>query len=265
MGLVTAEPGSAPEGGSAFGTVSGSSAAAAVAAGAAALLAEARPDAGAGMLRALLVGGSAPVAGAPLAAQGTGLLDLGRAASSELVADPPAITFGRGTRDGWAGNRQLRLRNTSDRPLTVFVSTGQGRSARVPLIVSPRRVEIPPGGAVRVTVRTRPITVAHGDAVAGALTLTPLSGAAVRVPWAVVLQPPRALLGQLSLSRKSFAPSEQKPAVVAFRAGRVLRSKTGNEIVPSRAWTSSSRRAAGSASDSSPACATCSPAGTHSG
>ena len=58
VGLGTAEPGRAADGKPAFGAVSGSSAAAAVAAGAAALLAEARPDADAQTLRALLVGGS---------------------------------------------------------------------------------------------------------------------------------------------------------------------------------------------------------------
>ena len=96
VGLATAEPGAARRR-FVFATVSGSSAAAAVAAGAAALLAEARPEASAARrLRALLVGGAAPLAGTPLAAQGAGMLDLGRSAAAELVADPSTLAFGRG-------------------------------------------------------------------------------------------------------------------------------------------------------------------------
>jgi subtilisin family serine protease len=247
VGLVTAEPGTAADGGPAFGTVNGSSAAAAVVAGAAALLAEARPDADAETLRALLVGGSDAVASLPLPAQGTGLLDLGRSAASELVADPSAIAFGRGTGEGWQGRRVLRLRNVSTRRMTLFVATGQGRKPRVRLIVSPTRVEIEPGHTVEVTVRTRPITIARGDAASGALTLTPVAGAAVRVPWAVVLRAPRGLLGPLTLSRRSFKPSESKPAVVVVRAGRVLHAPRGNEVVPIlrldvELWTADGKR-----------------------
>ena len=247
VGLVTAEPGAADDGGSAFGTANGSSAAAAVVAGAAALLAEARPDANAKTLRSLLIGGSDTVAGLPLPAQGTGRLDLGRSAASELVVDPPTIAFGRGTGEGWQGRRVLRLRNVSTRRLTLFVATGQRKNPRVRLLVSPTRVEIEPGGTAEVAVRTRPITIARGDAASGVLTLTPVAGAAVRVPWAVVLRAPRGLLGPLTLSRRSFDPSESKPAVVLVRAGRVLRSPRGNEVVPIlrldvELWTADGKR-----------------------
>ncbi len=232
VGLVTAEPGTAGDGSPAFGTVNGSSAAAAVVAAAAALLAEARPDADAETLRGLLIGGGTRMEGASPHAQGAGLLDLGRSAASELVVDPPAVAFGRGSEDGWAGRQVLRLRNVSTRRLTLFLSTGQGRSPRVPLVLSQRRVEIEAGGTAEVTVRTRPITIAKGEAASGALTLTPVAGAAVRVPWAVVLRRPRGLLGPLSLSAATPKPSERKPAIVAFRAGRVIRARSGSEVVP---------------------------------
>ena len=108
-------------------------------------------------------------------------------------------------------------------------------------------MEIEPGGIAEVTVRTRPITIARGDAASGVLTLTPVAGAAVRVPWAVVLRAPRGLLGPLTLSRRSFKPSESKPAVVVVRAGRVLRSPRGNEVVPIlrldvELWTADGKR-----------------------
>jgi subtilisin family serine protease len=247
VGLVTAEPGTTDDGRSAFGTINGSSGAAAVVAGAAALLAEARPDAGAETLRALLIGGGVRLGGVPLPAQGAGLLDLGRSAAAELVADPPVVAFGRGAGDGRQARRVLRLHNVSTRRLTLFVASGQGKNPRVRLLVSPRRVEIEPGGTAELTLRTRPITIVHGDAVSGALTLTPVGGAAVRVPWAIVLRPARALLRPLSLSAKSFKPSESKPAIVVVRAGGVLRSPRGNEVVPTlrldvELWTAEGKR-----------------------
>jgi subtilisin family serine protease len=231
VGLVTAEPGRAPDGRQAFGAVSGASAAAAVVAGAAALLAEARPDADAGMLRALLVGGSDPVRRAPVVAQGTGMLDLGRAAAGEIVADPPALTFGRGGGDGWQGRRIVRLRNVSTRRLTVFVATGQ-RKPRVPISLSSRRLEIAPGAVARLEVRARLVTYVRAEAATGTLTLTPVGGRPVRIPWAVVLRSPAGLLGPLALSRRAFAPSQQKPAILVVRAGRVVRSSHGDEVVP---------------------------------
>ncbi len=232
VALATSEPGRAVDGSSVFGTVNGSSAAAAVAAGAAALLAEARPDADGRTLRALLIGAGNRIRGASTAAQGTGALDLGRSAAAEVVADPPAVAFGRGTGDGWRGREIVRVRNVSTRRLTVFAATGQGGNARVRLLVTPRRIEIEPGDVADLTVRTQPITIAKGDVAVGALTLTPVGGVPIRIPWAVVLREPRGLLGPLSLSRKTSAPSEAKPTVVALRAGRVLRSPHGNEVVP---------------------------------
>lgn len=232
VGLATAEPGRAAGGQQAFGAVSGSSAAAAVVAGAAALLAEARPNADARMLRALLVGGSARMGRRPVAAQGTGLLDLGRAASAELVADPPAVTFGRGTGDGWRGHEVIHLRNVSTRRLTVFLSTGQGRKPHVPLSLSSRRVVIAPGKVANLEVRAHLVSFVRAEAATGTLTLTPVGGVPVRVPWAVVLRSPAGLLGPLALSRRQFAPSEQKPTIVIVRAGRVVRSSHGNDVVP---------------------------------
>ncbi len=232
VGLGTTEPGRAADGKQAFGAVSGSSAAAAVAAGAAALLAEARPNADAKMLRALLVGGTDRIGGQPVAAQGTGILDLGRAASAELVADPPILTFGRGGGDGWRGRKTIRLRNVSTRRLTVFVSTGQRRNAHVPVSLSARRLEIEPGGVAKLEIKARLVSLVRAEAATGTLTLTPIGGARVRIPWAVVLRSPENLVGTLKLPRHVFKPSQQHPAIVVVRAGRVVRSSHGNEVIP---------------------------------
>src|SRR5207248_465173 len=62
VALMTSEPSVAEDGSSAYGTVTGSSAAAATVAGGAALLAQARPDLGANALRSLLAGYGRPLA-----------------------------------------------------------------------------------------------------------------------------------------------------------------------------------------------------------
>jgi hypothetical protein len=203
-----------------------------VVAGAAALLAEGRPAATAATLRALLVGGARPLGGAPTVAQGAGMLDVGRSAALELVADPPLLTFGRGTVEGWRGNEVLRLRNLSGRRLTVYVAPGRQTDSALHLVIRPRRTEIEPGAVAKIAVHIPPITIARGEAALGSLTVTPLTGAAIHVPWAVVLRPARALLGPLMLSRASFKPSESRPSIVVMRVGRVLRTADGNTVVP---------------------------------
>jgi hypothetical protein len=142
------------------------------------------------------------------------------------------VTFGRGTREGWRGEGVVRLRNVSGRQLTVYVSPGDQAHATVHFSANPKRLVIEPGAIGKVVLRTPPITIAQGEAVSGSLTVTPLAGLPLHVPWAVVLRPARALLGPLTLSQKAFKPSEAKPAIVVVRAGRVLRSFRGNTVVP---------------------------------
>ena len=226
--------------------MSGSSAAAAVAAGAAALLAEARPEASAETLRSLLVGGARQLAGTPLAAQGAGVLDLGRSAAAELVADPSTLAFGRGTREGWRGDAVVRLRNVSSRRLTVYVRTGQGARPQVPVKVPAGPIVIEPGAVALLHVRTPPVTLVRSEAAGGELTVTPVSGTPIRIPWAVVLREPRALLGPLELSKRAFKPSEtdargRDPA----RPGGSSARARGTRSCPCCASTSSSGRTSG--------------------
>jgi subtilisin family serine protease len=249
VGLATSEPGTAPDGGTVFRTVSGSSVAAAVVAGAATLLAEARPEADAETLRGLLVGSASPLAETSPAGQGAGIVDVGRAAAVELVAEPSALAFGRGAREGFRGNAVVRVRNVSTRQLTVYASAGAQSQSQVRVAVSPTRFVVDPGTSARVTVRTPPVTVARGDSQSGTLTFTPVSGTPIHVPWSVVLRPAGGLLGPLVLSRPAFKPSETRPAVVIVTAGRVLRSRAGNTVVPVlrldiELWTRSGKRLA---------------------
>ena len=126
----------------------------------------------------------------------------------------------------------IRLRNVTSRRLTVFVDTGQHHKPRVPLSLSSRRVELEPGASAALEVRARLLSIVRAESATGTLTLTPVGGTPVRVPWSVVLRPPTGLLGPLSLSQRAFKPSERKPAIVLLRAGRVVPTPRGTEVVP---------------------------------
>ena len=77
VGLLTADPGKAEDGSARYLSISGTSAASAIVAGSAALLAQARPDLDASALKGLLAGSARPLPRESVAAQGTGLLDIG--------------------------------------------------------------------------------------------------------------------------------------------------------------------------------------------
>jgi subtilisin family serine protease len=230
--LATAEPG-AEAGKSRFVTVNGTSAAAALVGGAAALLVQARPELDGAAVRSLLAGTARPLRGEALSAQGAGLVDVTAAAAGELVTEPAALSFGRAAGDGWQAGRLLVVRNVSTRPLTVYVATPRRRRPRVVIELSARRLVIAPGARAHVTVRARIPSFSRGASAGGLLTLTPVGGISLRVPWAVVLEPPgRRLLGRLHLSTSGFRPSDAAPAVLAFQAGRVTRRPGGVELQP---------------------------------
>ncbi len=232
VGLATAEPGAGADGTSRFVMVSGSSAAAATAAGAAALVLQARPGLSATELRGVLVGSARRLPNEPLAARGAGLVDAGGAVAAEIAAVPATLSFGRGSA-GWI-TRRLVVRNLSSRALTVYVGTPRRRQARVALEVRPRRLELAAGGAAQVRVRARVVRPPQGPAAAGSLTVTPLGGATLHVPWSIVLDTqPETLLGPLQLSRASFEPSELAPSVISVVIGRVARLPgSGSSVQP---------------------------------
>jgi subtilisin family serine protease len=233
VALATVDPGADPDGTSHFATVSGTSAAAAATAGAAALVLQARPGLSAVDLRGVLVGTAHRLAAEPTAAQGAGLLDAGSAAAAEVATAPATLSFGRGGATGWAP-RGLVVRNLSTRPLTVYVgASGRGRSI-VSLAVRPRRLQLGVGESARVSVRPTVAGTPVTRAVTGMLSVAPLGGVALRVPWSIVLdRGPQKLLGPLVLSRSSFKSSEPSPAVLSLRVGRVERDPSGgSEVEP---------------------------------
>ena len=234
VGLIAAGPGFAEDGSPRAVTVNGSSAAAALVAGAAARLAHGRPELDAEALKSLLVGAARPVQDDPIAAQGGGLLDLGAAAAHEVISRPAALSLGPIARTGTIDGL-LTLRSVSTRRLTLYVSTGsRSRRRAATLSVSPARIELPAGESVDVRVRAvvRRLPVRLGT-LQGAVLVTPVGGAQIRIPWMIGMRPRRlALLANLNISARRFWPSDTSPAVLAFQAGRVLRGKSGSSVQP---------------------------------
>jgi hypothetical protein len=233
VGLATAAPGTDGRGASRFLTVNGSSASAAVVAGAAARLAQARPDLGAAGLRSALAGTARPLEGRPLFARGAGSIDLEAAASVEIATDPAAVSFGRGSGDGWQARRPLLVRNVSTRPLTVFATLDRRQAGPVVVALGPRRLRIEAGGVRRIRLVARAAAVGRGDAAGGLVRLAPVGSTPLVVPWAAAFAAPsRDLIGDVQLSDRSFEPSDESPAVLAVQAGHVGRAAGRDMLEP---------------------------------
>jgi subtilisin family serine protease len=232
VAVQTAMPGADEDGLSRFVTVSGTSVAAAVVAGVAARLAHARPALDAAGLRSALVATARPLRGASLASQGTGVVDGGRAAVAELVADTASVSFGRGSGDGWQGRRVLTLRNVSTRPLTVD-TLARARDRGVVLRVMPKRVRIRAGGEARIRLTARVAELARADVASGRLRIGPRGSQPLVVPWSVLLAPPPDdLIGEIELSERRFEPSDLTPAVLSVRLGTIDRVRGRDVLQP---------------------------------
>jgi hypothetical protein len=224
VSLLAAEPGENQNGTARYGIVSGSSAAAALVGGAAALLAQARTGLDALALKGVLVGSAAQLPGESVRAQGAGLLDVGAAASAELAVGPTTLAF-----SGRADERSRRLlavRNVSTRVLDIRVRAK-------PLAASSTRLRLLPGRSARLWITAR-VTNSDSEPLEGAVELVASGGGGpTRVPWVAVPRPLEPdLLGSVVLKPESFRPSDRAPAVLAFRAGSLLRSEGGEETQP---------------------------------
>jgi len=211
--------------------VDGASAAAAVAAGEAAIVAQARPELTADELRSVLTGTAQRLPGAPAAAQGNGLVDIGSAADAEMVTRPSTLAFGRASGPGWNAARTFSLHNVSTRWLSVYL----GAAAHDPAVavgVVPRKATLAPGEAIGVRVTTRLLRQTSASVLAGTLTVAPLTGTRLRVPWAVVTAPAGPLIGSVQLSAKLFKPSDLAPAIVLVQLGRVGSGEGGVSLEP---------------------------------
>jgi hypothetical protein len=236
VGLTTAEPGQNEDGSPRFGTVNGSSAAAAVVAGAAALLAHARPALDAQALKSMLVTSARRLPATSVASQGAGMVDLGRAAATELVVAPATLALGEAGGVGWRSRQLLLVRNVSRRPVRFRIDVDRDAegAAAVVFRARPARFLLHAGSARRIELTALVASVPAGRAPAeGVVRVHIAGGAALRVPWAITFARPRlSLLGPLQLSDRRFEPSDAAPAVLRFRAGRLLRAAGRYEVQP---------------------------------
>jgi hypothetical protein len=230
VGLVTADPGAYPDGSSRFVVVDGASAAAAAVAGQAAIVAEARPALTAAELKGVLVGTAHDLAGDPVEAQGNGLVDIGRAASVEVTSQPATLAFGRAGGHGWSATRSFTLHNVSTRWLRLFLSTTE--AGGLALDVAPRSLTLGPGASSTVAMGLKVTAAPTRAAVVGAITVAPLQGQRLRIPWSVVTSTPTGLVGSASLSSAKFKPSDASPALLLVRLGHVGQTAAGVEVEP---------------------------------
>ncbi|MGB2952107.1 MAG: S8 family serine peptidase, partial [Gaiellaceae bacterium] len=235
VALMTSEPGASEDGEPRFGTVNGSSAAAAVVGGAAAVLAQARPALGARELEALLVGYARPLPDASVAAQGNGLLELGAAAAAEFGAEPAALTFGEATKAGWHETRTVELKNLTMRRLALGITAEQGGGAGLAISARPRRLLLRRGmtAVVRLTARLEGRPGTDATPAEGTVRIAAAGGTPLRIPWVIAFGPaPTSLIQSLQLSARRFRPSDTRPAVLAFRVGRVVSAVEGLQVLP---------------------------------
>ena len=221
--LITSDPGRNDDRTARYGTISGSSAAAALAGGAAAVLAQARPELDAIALKGVLVGTAVPVKRSPVAAQGAGVLNLGAATAAEVIADPAAVGFGVADEAGWRAVRRIAVRNVSTRRVAVEVAASAEGIAGILVTAKPDRLRLGAGEQRFVTLTARVSFLPRGlGAIEGRARLEVAGGGRLYVPWAVAL-PVRgaALIGDVSLSARSFRASDRAPAVLTVQAGQV--------------------------------------------
>ena len=238
VGIATSDPGSNDDGTSRFATVNGSSAASAVVGGAAALLAQARPGLDARAMRSLIANAARPLAAGSVAVQGSGLLDVGAAAAGELAASQTSLALGRADKVAWQTATHVNVRNVSSRRLVVAtgVATLREGAANISFSIKPERFSIGPQRTRRVRVLALATNDPRGAKPAeGLLVLRTSGGRALRIPWAITFGAPSTnLLGAVQLSQRAFKPSDARPALLTLRAGKVLRSRAGDELRPVR-------------------------------
>jgi hypothetical protein len=234
VSLMTSEPSASEDGTATYGTVNGSSGAAATVAGAAALLAQARPNLDAPALRSILAGSARPLEGAPVTAQGAGLVDVGAAAAAEIATDPTALAFGPAARRNWSSAQKLTIRNLSSRRLRLRVTLPQTGGAGLALSAAPDRFRLRAGGQITIRVRASfRGTPSESPPADGTIEIGSRSTLPLRIPWAIPFGRDRSpLLSAVHLSRRTFAPSDTTPAVLSFRAGGLSAGPDGAQIHP---------------------------------
>ena len=92
---------------------------------------------------------------------------------------------------------------------------------------------VAPGQAANVQVSARLTGAPRSPSYAGTLTVAPLAGRELRVPWAVVTAPVQSgLIGSVELSSKAIKPSDVSPAIMLVRVGTVETGSAGVSLQP---------------------------------
>ena len=232
VALVTSEPGAATDGSPLYGTVNGTSAAAATVAGAAALLAQMRPALDGAALGSLLVG-YADRGGAPAVDVGAGTFRLGISAVGEVAAQPSTLGFGIWEGPRWHATRTVTVRNVSTRRLRLSLSAVvDGESEAVRFKVVPDGLVLGIGRSARVQVTVTAPAAPRARLLTGVLQIAAAGSETLHVPWALSFRRYSAnLVPRVTISDRSFKPSDTNPAVLTVQAGSLVRDY-GLQIQP---------------------------------
>jgi hypothetical protein len=232
VALATSEPGAATDGSPLYGTVNGTSAAAATVAGAAALLAQMRPALDGPALNSLLTG-YADRGDAPAVDVGAGTFRLGVSAVGEVAAQPSTLGFGIWEGPRWHATRTVTVRNVSTRRLQLSLSSVvDGESEALKFKVVPDRLVLGIGRSARVKVTVTAPAAPRARLITGVLQIAAAGSETLRVPWALSFRRYSAnLVPRVTISDKSFKPSDTNPAVLTVQAGNLVRDY-GLQIQP---------------------------------
>jgi subtilisin family serine protease len=180
------------EPGEPYTTLSGTSMATPHVAGAAALLAQRHPDVGPAGLKALLMGSAKVNPELNAFAQGAGRVDVARAITQTVSADPPGVGFGRQLwphADDSPVSRTVTYRNSAASPVSLALSAqGTGPSGQPApagfFTLSATSLTVPAGGEASVTITADTRVNGPDGYYTGRLTATG-GGGAVVTPFAI--------------------------------------------------------------------------------
>ncbi|MFD5503917.1 S8 family serine peptidase [Streptomyces sp. NPDC127061] len=170
-----------------YASLSGTSMAAPHVAGAAALLAQRHPDWSGARLKAALIGSAARVDGATVSDTGSGLTDVPAALATAVLAEPATLAADARYPNSSAGpqSRELTWTNTSDRPLRLTLSAGQGGAVRI----GARTLTVPARSSAVSKVTLEPSEVEAGTTYGGAVTATWPGHGRATVPVSIKADP----------------------------------------------------------------------------
>ncbi|MER5618378.1 S8 family serine peptidase [Streptomyces sp. NPDC002215] len=170
-----------------YASLSGTSMASPHVAGAAALLAQRHPDWSGARLKAALVGSAARVDGATVSDTGSGLADVPAALATAVLAEPATLAADATYPNSSAEpqSRELTWTNTTDKPVRLTLSAGQGSAVRV----DARTLTVPASSSAVSKVTLEPSEVEAGTTYDGAVTATWAGHGRATVPVSIQADP----------------------------------------------------------------------------